>query len=86
MSNQFLEIDRSEPILLPGEMEGWLTGNDLARFIVEVVEVLDTGRSKRRTEVVGVRPTRRRCCWRCCSTAMPKGFSPAARSSGRPTN
>lgn len=43
MSNQFLEIDRSEPITLPGEMEGWLTGNDLARFIVEVVETLDTG-------------------------------------------
>jgi transposase len=43
MSNQFVEIDRSEPILLPGEMEGWLTGNDLARFIVEVVETLDTG-------------------------------------------
>jgi transposase len=43
MSNQFREIDRSEPIMLPGEMEGWLAGNDLARFIVEVVETLDTG-------------------------------------------
>lgn len=43
MSNQFLEIDRSEPILLPGEMEGWLDGNDLARLIVDLVEVLDTG-------------------------------------------
>lgn len=43
MSNQFLEIDRSEPITLPGDMAGWLDGNDLARFIVEVVEALDTG-------------------------------------------
>ena len=43
MSNQFLEIDRSEPITLPGEMAGWLEGNDLARFIVDVVEALDTG-------------------------------------------
>lgn len=43
MSNQFLEIDRSEPITLPGDMAGWLDGNDLARFIVEVVETLDTG-------------------------------------------
>jgi transposase/predicted transcriptional regulator len=43
MSNQFLEIDRSEPILLPGNLEGWLDGNDLARFIVDLVEVLDTG-------------------------------------------
>jgi transposase len=42
MSNQFLEIDRSEPITLPGDLAGWLEGNDLARFIVEVVEALDT--------------------------------------------
>ena len=42
MSNQFREIDRSQPITLPGNMAGWLDGNDLARFIVEVVEVLNT--------------------------------------------
>ena len=43
MSNQFREIDRSQPITLPGNLEGWLDGNDLAHFIVDVVEVLDTG-------------------------------------------
>lgn len=42
MSNQFLEIDRSQPITLPGNLEGWLDGHDLAHFIVEVAEVLDT--------------------------------------------
>jgi transposase len=42
VSNQFREIDRSQPILLPGNLEGWLDGNDLAHFIVEVVEALDT--------------------------------------------
>ncbi len=42
MSNQFLEIDRSQPITLPGNLEGWLEGHDLAHFIVDVVEVLDT--------------------------------------------
>ena len=42
MSNQCREIDRSQPILLPGNLEGWLDGNDLAHFIVEVVEALDT--------------------------------------------
>ena len=42
MSNQFREIDRSQPITLPGNLEGWLEGNDLAHFIVEVVEALDT--------------------------------------------
>ena len=42
MSNRFIEIDRSQPITLPGNLEGWLEGNDLAHFIVEVVEALDT--------------------------------------------
>ena len=42
MSNQFREIDRRQPIALPGNLEGWLDGHDLAHFIVEVVEVLDT--------------------------------------------
>jgi len=42
VSHQFREIDRSQPITLPGNLEGWLDGNDLAHFIVEVVETLDT--------------------------------------------
>ena len=42
MSHQFREIDRSQPITLPGNLEGWLDGNDLAHFIVDVVEALDT--------------------------------------------
>ena len=42
ISDQFREIDRSQPITLPGNLESWLDGDDLARFIVEVVEVLDT--------------------------------------------
>ena len=41
MSNRFIEIDRRQPITLPGNLEGWLEGNDLAHFIVEVVETLD---------------------------------------------
>ena len=42
MSNPFREIDRSPPITLPGNLEGWLDGNDLAHFIVKLVEALDT--------------------------------------------
>ncbi len=42
---------------------------------MEVVEVLDIARSKRPTAGVGARRIRRKCCWRCCSTAMPRGFS-----------
>jgi len=42
VSHQFREIDRSQPITLPGSLEGWLDGNDLAHFIVDVVEALDT--------------------------------------------
>ena len=28
MSNRFIEIDRSQPITLPGNLEGWLDGNE----------------------------------------------------------
>jgi hypothetical protein len=42
VSNRFIEIDRRQPITLPGHLEGWRDGNDLAPFIVEVVEGLDT--------------------------------------------
>lgn len=42
MSNKFIEIDRSVPITLPRNMEGWLDSNSLARFVVDVVEQLDT--------------------------------------------
>jgi transposase len=42
VSKRFIEIDRSQPITLPGNLEGWLDGNDLAPVIVEVVEALDT--------------------------------------------
>ena len=42
MSNPFREIDRHQPMTLPGDLAGWRDGNDLARFIGELVEVLDT--------------------------------------------
>lgn len=42
MSNKFRTIDRELTIVLPPNMEGWLEGNSLARFIVEIVEELDT--------------------------------------------
>ena len=42
MSNKFIEIDRTQPIILPDNLEEWLDNNDLARFVLEVVEQLDT--------------------------------------------
>ena len=44
MSHKFIEIDRSEPIALPDNLEEWLNDDDLAIFIVDVVEQLDIGR------------------------------------------
>jgi hypothetical protein len=38
---QFVAIDRTTRIYLPGEMTGWLDQNSLARFVVEVVQPLD---------------------------------------------
>ena len=42
MSNKFIEIDRTQPIILPENLEEWLDNNDLSHFVVEVVEQLDT--------------------------------------------
>lgn len=42
MSNKFIPIDRNTEFVLPADMEGWLAADALARFIVEIVETLDT--------------------------------------------
>ena len=42
ISNKFIEIDRTVALELPSNMEGWLDTNSLARFVVEIVEQLDT--------------------------------------------
>ncbi len=42
ISNKFIKIDRTVAIELPSNLEGWLDKNSLARFVVEVVEQLDT--------------------------------------------
>ena len=42
MSNKFIKIDRTQPIILPDNLEEWLDNNDLARFVIEVVKQLDT--------------------------------------------
>ncbi len=47
ISNKFIEVYRTTPIILPGEMEGWLEQNNLARFVVEIVEQLDASAIER---------------------------------------
>ena len=42
MKSKFINIDRTEPVILPDNLEDWLDNNDLAIFIVDVVEKLDT--------------------------------------------
>lgn len=42
MSHKFIEIDRTQPIILPAKLEEWIDNNDLSYFVVEVVEQLDT--------------------------------------------
>lgn len=42
ISKKFIEIDRTVALELPSNMEGWLDTNSLARFVVEIVEQLDT--------------------------------------------
>ena len=42
MSNKFQEINREEKIIIPGNMDGWLDKGSLSRFIVTIVDELDT--------------------------------------------
>lgn len=42
MSNQFINIHREESMTLPANFEGWLSGDSLARFVVEIIEKIDT--------------------------------------------
>ena len=67
MSNRFIEIDRSQPITLPGNLEGWLDGDDLAHFIVEVVEALDT----QAIEAAYHMPLHITLSTKCCSAVTP---------------
>lgn len=42
MNEKFREINRDVAIVLPQNFEGLLDENDLSRFIVEIVEQIDT--------------------------------------------
>ena len=42
MSNKFQEINRDEKIIIPANMDGWLDKGSLSRFIVTIVDELDT--------------------------------------------
>jgi hypothetical protein len=37
MSNHFIDINRNEPINVPGNCDGWLDENSLARFNAETI-------------------------------------------------
>ena len=45
MATRFVNIDRETPMLLPPDLKGWVAENDLAKFILEAVEVTDTARA-----------------------------------------
>lgn len=42
MATRFVNIDRQTPMLLPPDLKEWVAENDLAKFILEAVEVTDT--------------------------------------------
>jgi transposase len=56
MSNKFIPINRETPIVLPPSLDGWLGKDSLARFIVEIVEQLDTSSIEEAYKGGGSRP------------------------------
>ncbi len=47
MSSKFRDVDRCTPYLLPPSLDEWLPEDHLARFVVEIVERLDTSALER---------------------------------------
>jgi len=47
MSSKFRDVDRCTPYLLPPSLEEWLPEDHLARFVVEIVDGLDTSALER---------------------------------------
>jgi len=47
MSSKFRDVDRGTSYLLPPSLDEWLPEDHLARFVVEIVERLDTGALER---------------------------------------
>lgn len=43
MSARFVNVDRETPMLLPVDLREWVRGDDLAHFVLEAVEGLETG-------------------------------------------
>ena len=60
-----IEIDRTAALELPSNMEGWLDKNSLARFVIEVVEQLDTSEIEEADKGGGSDPYPPRLCWTC---------------------
>ena len=42
MSKIFLEIDRQKSIEMPSDLEGWVKSDSLARFVVDIIDKMDT--------------------------------------------
>jgi transposase len=42
MATRFVNIDRETALLLPPDLKEWVGDNDLAKFVLEAVEVTDT--------------------------------------------
>ncbi len=79
MSNKFIEIDRNVPITLASNMEGWLDSNSLARFVVDVVEQLDTDEIEGAYKGGGSRPYPPKMMLSLLFYSYAKGTFPVAR-------
>ncbi len=42
MSKIFIEIDRQKSIEMPSDLEGWVKSDSLARFVVDIIDKIDT--------------------------------------------
>jgi transposase len=53
MAQRLINIDRQTPMLLPPDLREWVAENDLARLILEAVELCDLGAARRNARGTG---------------------------------
>ncbi len=46
--SKFVDSERDQAFLLPPDLRDWIPEDDLAHFVIEAVEHLESGRTSRR--------------------------------------
>ena len=75
MSRKFKTVDYEQTLDSTVKIRECLSPNHLARFIVQVIGLLDLSRIYARYAACGENPSHRKFCWDCFCMDMRQGYS-----------